>query len=253
MSKMVFIGPKDKISTKYFNTASMKFASKFVEINDESVKKINDFKPDFAIVYVYNLPFDNSDYVIDVLMNLKDIPVVLYGTKSEYKVYEQSCQAKFISFILAPVLEDDFAKRVYKFWVDIHIDVTDVLIEKSEDNRKKVLVVDDDPISLRQMMNMLKDKYKVAVVKSGPAALEYLTKEVPDLILLDYEMPGWDGVQTLEMIRANKDLISIPILFLTGISDRELVTEALKHKPQGYILKNSDRNTILEKVSSVFK
>ena len=67
MSKMVFIGPKDKISTKYFNTASMKFASKFVEINDESVKKINDFKPDFAIVYVYNLPFDNSDYVIDVL------------------------------------------------------------------------------------------------------------------------------------------------------------------------------------------
>ena len=66
-------------------------------------------------------------------------------------------------------------------------------------------------------------------------------------------MPGWDGVQTLEMIRANKDLISIPILFLTGVSDRELVTEALKHKPQGYILKNSDRNTILEKVSSVFK
>ena len=84
----------------------------------------------------------------------------------------------------------------------------------------------------------------------------YIKKEReanPDLILLDYEMPGWDGVQTLEMIRANKDLISIPILFLTGVSDRELVTEALKHKPQGYILKNSDRNTILEKVSSVFK
>ena len=56
MSKMVFIGPKDKISTKYFNTASMKFASKFVEINDESVKKINDFKR-CTILCLYKSPF----------------------------------------------------------------------------------------------------------------------------------------------------------------------------------------------------
>ncbi|MCR5187642.1 MAG: response regulator [Treponema sp.] len=253
MSKMVFVGPKDKISTEYFNKISMKFASQFVEINGESVNKINEFKPELAVVYVYDLPFDYSDYVIDVLMNLKDIPVVLYGTKAEYNVYEKSCQSKILSFILAPILEEELAKRVYDFWINIHIDVTDVLVEKTVDNRKKVLVIDDDPISLRQMMNMLKDSYKVAVVKSGPAALEYLTKEVPDIILLDYEMPGWDGVQTLEMIRANKDLASIPILFLTGVSDRELVTEALKHKPQGYILKNSDRNTIISKVASVLK
>ena len=59
-------------------------------------------------------------------------------------------------------------------------------------------------------------------------------KKRPDLILLDYEMPVCDGRQTLEMIRADEELKDIPVIFLTGVNDREHIESVLSLKPAGY-------------------
>jgi CheY-like chemotaxis protein len=65
-------------------------------------------------------------------------------------------------------------------------------------------------------------------------------------------MPVCDGVQTLEMIRSEPEYADIPVIFLTGVSDMDKVKEALKLKPQGYILKNTDRVDFLNKVNQIF-
>ena len=95
-------------------------------------------------------------------------------------------------------------------------------------NRKHtVLLVDDDPVCLRNMTNWLKNFYHVSVAKSGAACISFLGKNKPDLILLDYEMPVCDGLQTLEMIRNEADYAEIPVIFLTGVSDMDKVKEVL--------------------------
>ncbi len=121
-----------------------------------------------------------------------------------------------------------------------------------QDNRKHILVVDDDPIMLRTIMNWLKETYRVSVVKSGTAAISFLAKQKPDLILLDYEMPICSGVQTLEMIRSEKETKSIPVFFLTAVSDMERVKSAIELHPEGYLLKTDASITLLSKLDQFF-
>ena len=125
-------------------------------------------------------------------------------------------------------------------------------LKKNTGRRLSILLVDDDPVCLRNMMSWLQNFYQVAVAKSGAACLSFLGKTKPDLILLDYEMPVCNGLQTLEMIRNEPEYADIPVVFLTGVSDTEKVREAIKLKPQGYILKNTDRVEFLNKIKAVF-
>lgn len=118
--------------------------------------------------------------------------------------------------------------------------------------RYKILVVDDDIVFLRTAMNYLNEEYRVSVVKSGIEALSYMGKEKPDAILLDYEMPEFDGPQTLKMIRANDELKDIPVFFMTGVNDPDLVKKALELKPQGYILKTTSKNELLDRLAEFF-
>ena len=61
-------------------------------------------------------------------------------------------------------------------------------------------------------------------------------------------MPICDGRQTLEMIRADEEMGDIPVIFLTGVSDREHVEAVLRLKPSGYLLKPPVRKTLIEAI-----
>ena len=67
--------------------------------------------------------------------------------------------------------------------------------------------------------------------------------------MLDYEMPVVDGKQTLEMIRAENDIANIPVVFLTGVSDREHIEAVISLKPAGYMLKPPVKAKILEAIA----
>ena len=109
--------------------------------------------------------------------------------------------------------------------------------EKKNDDRPKVLVVDDNVTTLRSIKAMLEDRYNVFLANSGMKAMTSMGKDRPDVILLDYEMPVCDGKQTLEMIRADEELTNIPVIFLTGVNSREHIEAVLKLRPAGYMLK----------------
>ena len=82
----------------------------------------------------------------------------------------------------------------------------------------------------------------------------YLLEEQDlDLILLDYEMPITSGPQVMEMIKSEPNSNGIPIVFLTGRSDRESVMSVMKLKPQGYLLKTMDRSQIMKAVDGCFE
>mgnify|MGYP002510114429 CR=1 FL=1 len=125
--------------------------------------------------------------------------------------------------------------------------------EEKVNPKRKVLVVDDS-MTIRQTMKQLLDKdYEVALAESGVAAIRTITLNQPDLVLLDYEMPVCNGKQTLEMLRSAPEFAKIPVVFLTGRSDPELVKELLSLKPAGYLLKYLKPAEIKKKIDAFFE
>jgi len=101
----------------------------------------------------------------------------------------------------------------------------------------KILVVDDNPVTLSMIKGILSDFYKVYTVNSGAMALEYLDTQRPDLILLDIEMPGMNGIELLCAVKADPRLCSIPVLFLTTTTDNAVEAMVFKLGAADYIRK----------------
>ena len=124
--------------------------------------------------------------------------------------------------------------------------------QQAADTRPKVLVVDDSMTIRQAMKGLLEDEYQVQLAESGVAAIRTISLDRPDLVLLDYEMPVCDGRQTLEMLRSEPSFADLPVIFLTGRSDPEVVRALLSLKPAGYLLKYLKPAEIKEKIEGFF-
>lgn len=119
--------------------------------------------------------------------------------------------------------------------------------------RKSILIVDDDPNYMGLVREWLKGTYKVAMANSGLQALKWLGKNKADLILLDHEMPVTSGPQVLEMLRSEEETRDIPVMFLTGKSDKKSVMSVVALKPEGYFLKSIGKDELIENLEKYFR
>ncbi len=134
-----------------------------------------------------------------------------------------------------------------------YVRVLGELMKLSVEKKKSILIVDDDPNYLGLVRDWLKDIYKVSMANSGLQAIKWLGMNKADLILMDYEMPVTSGPQVLEMLRSDDETKGIPVIFLTGKSDRDSVMSVVALKPQGYFLKNIEREELLKNLRDFFK
>jgi signal transduction histidine kinase len=122
--------------------------------------------------------------------------------------------------------------------------------DQSENGRRSILVVDDDPHNLRAVGSLLKESgYQVHVADSGELALA-IAGEVPlDLILLDIRMPrGMDGLETCRRLKADDRTRPIPVIFLTGKEDEETTVRAFTAGGADYVKKPFDTQVLLARV-----
>lgn len=89
--------------------------------------------------------------------------------------------------------------------------------------KKVILVVDDDRLNLMVAQKLLSEDYRVAAVNSGELALHYLERNIPDLVLLDIQMPKMDGLEVMRRLQEHNQWRKIPVIFLTA--DRTDKTE----------------------------
>ncbi len=118
--------------------------------------------------------------------------------------------------------------------------------EEVEDNRKRVLAVDDNGLVLRTIKQVLEDEFVVEFANSGIKALDMLKKNPYDVCLLDYEMPIVNGLEVFKAIQNRYP--TLPVIFLTGVSDRKRIEEVAIHHPAGYVLKPIEAERIKEKI-----
>lgn len=116
--------------------------------------------------------------------------------------------------------------------------------KQNKDGKKTILVVDGSPIMLKVIREQLKEFYDVVIVTNGKLALKYLKENKVDMMLLDYDMPEMSGLDVLKTMKADTATRNIPAVFLTGVSDRAKIAQALALGPQGYLLKPIDKEKL---------
>lgn len=84
---------------------------------------------------------------------------------------------------------------------------------------KTLLLVDDEPVNLQVLQNILQNNYRLLFARNGERALQLAREQQPDLILLDVMMPGLSGHQVCEQLKADHKTASIPVIFVTALSD----------------------------------
>lgn len=112
-----------------------------------------------------------------------------------------------------------------------------------------ILLVDDNLTSLKQASALLKDHYKISMVKSGKQALEFLEKFTPNLILLDIEMPEMDGFETIQRIKSDERFEKIPVIFLTGNHDTATEMKGFEYGAVDFITKPFAQEVMLHRIN----
>lgn len=115
----------------------------------------------------------------------------------------------------------------------------------------QILLVDDNAIQIRALKGALQKYYDVAMATSGKDAVHMIEKRLPDLVFLDYEMPEWDGKMTLEQIRQIKGAENLPVVFLTGVKNKENIKAVLALNPAGYLLKPANQDMIMNTIQKI--
>ncbi|MDR1664641.1 MAG: response regulator [Clostridiales bacterium] len=173
----------------------------------------------------------------------EDVPIFILG-------YEEDLED------LKAIISSSIVRRAFLRPLNLYVSK---MVEKISETikiyrqQKKILVVDDSGITLRNVKGWLGEKYNVILANSGTMAIKYLALNRPDLILLDYAMPVADGKQILGMIRSEPEFADIPIIFLTNRDDKESILSLQGFRIEGYLLKSMTPGQIIKCIDDFFE
>ncbi len=118
----------------------------------------------------------------------------------------------------------------------------------------RVVAVEDNPVITQLITAVLQQAgHEVETAASGGEALVILQRNPPDLLLLDLEMPGIDGLEVLRILGEQKVCQGVPVLVLTGESDSHFVARARELGAAGYLLKPFRAQDLTAKVQRVLE
>ena len=118
-------------------------------------------------------------------------------------------------------------------------------------SKATILIVDDNAMTLRSMKSILEDEYNIILANSGEKAFKQISRCTPHLILLDYAMPGMTGPDVMRRLKDNPMTASIPVIFLSGVNDKDQIKSALALEPYGYLLKPVSKAKLTSTISEV--
>jgi two-component system sensor histidine kinase/response regulator len=114
-----------------------------------------------------------------------------------------------------------------------------------------ILVVDDQPINVQLLKRKLeRENLRVIAAYNGLEALDQVSREMPDLILLDVMMPDMDGIEVCQRLQANESTRGIPVIFITARTNKESKLEGLGVGAVDYITKPIDLDETMARVQT---
>lgn len=251
MRKILIVGDFNEEMLEMNSYLSQHFDTQLCTDSNKTIKSmLKVYGPDIVLMNIDNFGLMHNEIFISISEYDINLPMLTYGmekNKTQFISFYYSGQCKHVSH---PYTKESILSAICK---EFNMDEDVLLRETPEVYKKHILVVDDNAVLLRNMRNMLQDKYRVSVATSAAQCMKIIGQDRTDLIILDYEMPVVDGRQTLEMIRAEEDYADIPVIFLTGIADKSHVDAVLDLKPAGYFVKPPMQTKIVNAIEAIFE
>ena len=117
-----------------------------------------------------------------------------------------------------------------------------------------ILVVDDNRYNLKYLTKILTDaEYKVRPASNGELALRSVKAKLPELILLDYKLPGLNGIEVCLRLKADPETKDIPVIFLSALGETELKVKALQAGGVDYVTKPIEPSEVLARIDTHLK
>lgn len=254
MNKVLFIAKINETAKDIEKALREHFYVQICPLNKTSVDAMMKVvEPEIVILSLVGAYEVDSIILRQLEATYYNIPVITVGTESEKARFSSFYSNSQFENLVRPLDNNTIIETVCRR-LNIMYDVQNAGVKiRKENEKKQILIVDDNVMVLRNLKEMLQAHYDVVVANSGIKAMTAIGKHRPDLILLDYEMPVCDGRQTLEMIRADEDISDIPVIFLTGVSDRAHIEAVLRLNPAGYMLKPPMKKKLLDAISRVIE
>ena len=124
-----------------------------------------------------------------------------------------------------------------------------------ESSLKKIMLVEDDPdIQLITRLSLeVGGGYEVRVCGNGAQAVQSARAYAPDLILLDFMMPGMDGIATMDALRELPETAAIPVVFFTANAQRQVQQDLLLRGALGVIVKPIEPQALVEQIRMLWQ
>ena len=244
-SKKILIVDDDQMSRKLaefvlkkdgYNISSVESGSACIE----HLKNNNDI--DLVLLDI-EMPQMNGIETLENIRADKSIAEtkVIFLTANDFSKYkEQSKRLGVLDFISKPVYGPELLERI-----------KDVFAKETTASKDTILVIDDDRMNLKLAEHMLAPFYNVVTSLSYKEALDYLSKDLPALALLDVHMPVMNGFELLAEIRKIKGRDDLPVIFLTADSDRETEIRVFREGGLDYIQKPFVPEVVLERIKRI--
>lgn len=200
--------------------------------------------PDLILISTAGMEDYHRDIFSHIQENYPDVPVVCVGTEEELKLFKDFWESEQFLEIMRPVQMKIISEAITKKLSGIT--VREESEERASWEKKRILIIDDSAIQRNMLQNLLKGPYEVAAAASGREAFHMMITWLPDLILLDYDMPDQDGKEVFTMLQQDKKYCDIPVVFLTGVKEKEKIQAVLGLVPAGYLLKPVEQNRLME-------
>ena len=216
------------------------YNAKYSLITNDILSEAGSFIPECIVVYIESAMRQKLFSMIDFREDerFKDIPLLLLADEKDREIFSSN---------VFPGASYELPE--YSSLESVRTAIDRLMV--SSGRKKHILVVDDDLVALKVVKGYLEKQFKVTCVKSGAQAIKFLEKQFPDCILLDCYMPEMDGPTTLKKIRIMDKGGTVPVVFLTGNSEKDMVMRSLSLHPSGFLLKPVNQGELIDKLSDL--
>lgn len=233
-----------KVVSDMLNTQYLKVDDMVININRyiarQFLEKIGECFPDMKLCELESESLLTYDQLVKSFERAQPACSILFDTGVGYFAFCVTSSESVRGKIVSSLNSQNAMSQIKKYL-------------SGEMRKEQILVVDDSDFMRSNIIRLLGDDYDMIESSSSVSAIKSITVNRPDLILLDYEMPICDGRQTLEMIRSDKDIADIPVIFLTGRGDAESVKKVMSLRPEDYLLKTMPEDEIKKTINEFFE
>ncbi len=259
MKKICLIGKLNTIGNDIYDMLSRDYQVQLGGEDAGFIEGILQFiKPDLILICTSDMDGSNQDIFTCIQKIQTEVPVICVGSREEIAYFEEYMEEDRTQVIFRPVTNAEIRSHIYAI-LGVPASTGSITYRKNAAHipnrgggpKKIIQLIDDSKIQLRMMQSLLSKYYEVYAAESTKAAWGQMEKIKPDLILLDYDMPVCDGRETFDKLKEDERYRDIPVIFLTGVNERQRIQAVLAMEPAGYLLKPVTKDKLLEMTRQV--